>query len=213
MVAPASISCIALNMRRTAAANQPRSPLFSIAGAGRAWEASELRLKSFDDLHALWFVCLKERNMLLSERLYYRQVGQAAPDGLRMGKVRTTMRLIKTVLGERARAMEAQKLDAERAERIAAVLAGTDRAAAASRISNRLSTVTVSFKRFGHKYTLPEDQLPEHPTRQQKRVAFKQKRHWDTVHSRRLALEAVEVAVGHRAPPRTPVASAAASST
>jgi large subunit ribosomal protein L47 len=52
--------------------------------AGRPWSAAELRLKSFDDFHKLWFVCLKERNMLLSERLYHKQVGQAAPDGNRL---------------------------------------------------------------------------------------------------------------------------------
>ena len=52
--------------------------------AGRAWTAAELRFKSFEDLHRLWCVCLKERNMLLSERLYYKQVGQAAPDPYRL---------------------------------------------------------------------------------------------------------------------------------
>jgi len=41
-------------------------------------------LKSWADLQVLWFVCLKERNMLLSERLYHRQVGQAAPDPHRL---------------------------------------------------------------------------------------------------------------------------------
>jgi ribosomal protein L29 len=60
-----------------------------------------LRLKSFEDLHTLWFVLLKEKNMLLSERERCRvnRVRLARPD--RLVKVRQTMTRILTVLSER----------------------------------------------------------------------------------------------------------------
>lgn len=55
---------------------------------GRAWTANELRLKSFEDLHGLWFVLLKEKNNILTERLHLKQGGMAQPDGGRLKKVR-----------------------------------------------------------------------------------------------------------------------------
>jgi len=75
--------------------------------AGRPWSASELRLKAFSDLHKLWFVLLKEKNMLLTERAASRG---AQPIGSvkfinpkRLKKVRLSMARIKVVLGERQR--------------------------------------------------------------------------------------------------------------
>lgn len=49
--------------------------------------------------------------MLLTDRLYFKQVGQAQPDATRLQKVKLTMARIKVVLGERERALEAWRVD------------------------------------------------------------------------------------------------------
>lgn len=69
---------------------------------GRAWYASELRLKSFLDLHKLWFVLLKERNLLSTQELEARRLGQQWTGWERVHKVKLGMARIKTVLTERA---------------------------------------------------------------------------------------------------------------
>ena len=72
---------------------------------GRAWTASDLRRKSFDDLHKLWFVLYKERNLLLSERERIRRNQRpiTPKEETRYIKVKRSMAAIKLVLRERSK--------------------------------------------------------------------------------------------------------------
>ncbi|KAJ0294554.1 hypothetical protein CBS470a_000851 [Colletotrichum nupharicola] len=84
---------------------------------GRAWSVRDLRKKSWDDLHSLWYVCLKERNRLATARKERarRMVGFGEYEGdERDDVVLSTMRAIKHVLTERYYVWEdARKLAAE----------------------------------------------------------------------------------------------------
>jgi len=67
-----------------------------------------LRLKSFQDLHKLWFVLLKEKNMLLGQRLEAQVTKErdAFPHPHRLNKVKKSMARIKRVLSEREQIVE-----------------------------------------------------------------------------------------------------------
>lgn len=69
---------------------------------GRSWKASELRLKSWDDLNKLWYVLLKEKNMLMTQRQMLNAQNLRFPNPERLPKVRKSMCRIKQVLTERA---------------------------------------------------------------------------------------------------------------
>lgn len=70
---------------------------------GRSWSVHELRRKSYEDLHKLWYVLYMERNMLLTERQLSRRRKIVFPQPQRLMKVRKSMGAIKHVLGERKR--------------------------------------------------------------------------------------------------------------
>ena len=77
------------------------SELKGAVGVGRSWKASELRLKSNEDLHKLWYVKLKEKNKLLSDRLMCIQQGLDHRAHQNIVKVKVSMKRLMTVVGER----------------------------------------------------------------------------------------------------------------
>ena len=91
---------------------------------GRSWTAEELRRKSFDDLHTLWITCLKERNILATQRHERRRqqirTGGNKEASERDRTVRRTMAGIKFVLNERflawREAVEIQKTESNDVE-------------------------------------------------------------------------------------------------
>ena len=68
---------------------------------GRAWKATELRLKEHSDLHKLWYVLLKEKNKLKSDFLMSKQLGQVFYGHNDMTKVRLGQQRLLTVVNER----------------------------------------------------------------------------------------------------------------
>jgi len=77
---------------------------------GRPWTAAELRRKSFPDLHKLWYVVLRERNLLATQKEEARRIGVRNPLAYtsysKVFQCRKTMARIKFVLNERRLAYE-----------------------------------------------------------------------------------------------------------
>ncbi|KAK4047476.1 54S ribosomal protein L4 mitochondrial [Microbotryomycetes sp. JL201] len=93
--------------------------------SGKSWTSFELRRKSFEDLHTLWYILVRERNVLLTQREEARRLrldlktfGNHA-DRLRM--CQKSMARIKQVVSERRHAaLEAAEILRSRGEAKAA---------------------------------------------------------------------------------------------
>ncbi|XP_026486191.2 large ribosomal subunit protein uL29m [Vanessa tameamea] len=68
---------------------------------GRSWKLDELRIKSNGDLHKLWYVLLKERNMLYTMEHECNENVKLFPNPERIDKVQESMDNIETVIRER----------------------------------------------------------------------------------------------------------------
>uniref|UniRef100_A0A0N5A541 Large ribosomal subunit protein uL29m n=1 Tax=Parastrongyloides trichosuri TaxID=131310 RepID=A0A0N5A541_PARTI len=69
---------------------------------GREWQKEELRLKSNTDLHKLWYILLKERNMLYTMREAYVTRGESGfPNEERIDRVKMSMENLQDIIAER----------------------------------------------------------------------------------------------------------------
>ncbi|XP_064599284.1 large ribosomal subunit protein uL29m-like [Liolophura sinensis] len=68
---------------------------------GRPWKLDELRIKSNEDLHKLWYVLLKERNMLMTMEHEYKRACELFPSPERLDKVDESMKNLLSVVDER----------------------------------------------------------------------------------------------------------------
>uniref|UniRef100_A0A8D8V567 Large ribosomal subunit protein uL29m n=1 Tax=Cacopsylla melanoneura TaxID=428564 RepID=A0A8D8V567_9HEMI len=81
--------------------DEPKNWGVSEVKVGRAWKIEELRLKSSSDLHKLWYVLLKEQNMLLTMEHDFKENHAYLPNPERLDKVQDSMENLEDVIRER----------------------------------------------------------------------------------------------------------------
>lgn len=69
--------------------------------SGKSWSKDELRIKSNSDLHKLWYILLKERNMLLTMEEAAKVEVELFPNPERIDKVKESMNNLEEVVRER----------------------------------------------------------------------------------------------------------------
>ncbi|XP_020836426.1 large ribosomal subunit protein uL29m [Phascolarctos cinereus] len=82
--------------------------------SGAAWTCEQLRCKSNEDLHKLWYVLLKERNMLLTLEQEAKRQRLPMPSPERLDKVSESMDALDKVIQERDDALRLLQTGQER---------------------------------------------------------------------------------------------------
>lgn len=82
--------------------------------SGAPWTAKQLRTKSNEDLHKLWYVLLKERNMLLTVEQESKRQRLQMPSPERLRKVERSMYRLDSVVAERETAIRLLQTGQER---------------------------------------------------------------------------------------------------
>ncbi|XP_029471396.1 39S ribosomal protein L47, mitochondrial [Rhinatrema bivittatum] len=77
----------------------------STVKSGAAWTENQLRAKNSEDLHKLWYVLLKEKNMLLTLEQESKRQRLAMPSPERLRKVDRSLNRLDTVIQEREDAL------------------------------------------------------------------------------------------------------------
>ncbi|XP_056315036.1 39S ribosomal protein L47, mitochondrial [Danio aesculapii] len=83
--------------------------------SGAPWTAKQLRVKSNEDLHKLWYVLLKEKHMLLTVEQEAKRQRVQMPSPERVKKVERSMIRLDTVVREREDALRLLQMGQEKA--------------------------------------------------------------------------------------------------
>jgi large subunit ribosomal protein L47 len=84
---------------------------------GRSWTMGELRSRDFESLHQLWWVCVKERNRLATEKIERKRLEAGYGDHENQERDRTVQETMKAVLDTLAERHQAYQEAFELAKR------------------------------------------------------------------------------------------------
>lgn len=76
---------------------------------GREWTIGELRSRNWEVLHQLWWVCVKERNRLATEKYERRRLGAGYGDYENTQRDETVQKTMKAILDTLAERQQAYK--------------------------------------------------------------------------------------------------------